>query len=85
MTAPSLIWRSESATAISPIATLFLVTTPQHHWPVEVELVVFCDDGVEESAKQVGKGETSSTYYFHRYKKKEIWNEKRNKYDYLYK
>ena len=85
MTASSLIWRSESATAISPIATLFLVTTPQHHWPVEVELVVFCDDGVEESAKQVGKGETSSTYYFHRYKKKEIWNEKRNKYDYLYK
>ena len=28
MTAPSLILRSESATAISPIATLYLVTTP---------------------------------------------------------
>ena len=28
MTAPPLILRSESATAISPIATLYLVTTP---------------------------------------------------------
>ena len=31
--------------------------------------MVFCDDGVEESANKVGKGETFSTYYFHRYKK----------------
>ena len=31
--------------------------------------MLFCDDGVEKSANKVGKGETSSTYYFHRYKK----------------
>ena len=60
------------ATAIRPIATLYLVTTPQHHWPVEVELVVFCDDGVEESANEVGKEEKSLTYYFYRYKKKKF-------------
>ena len=31
--------------------------------------MLFFDDGVEGSANKVGKGETSSTYYFHRYKK----------------
>ena len=34
--------------------------------------MVFCDDGVEESANKVDKGETSSTYYFHRYKKRKF-------------
>ena len=34
--------------------------------------MVFCDDGVEESANKIGKGETSSTYYFHRYEKKKF-------------
>ena len=31
---------------------------------VEVEFVVFCDDGVEESVNKVGKGETSSILLF---------------------
>ena len=34
--------------------------------------VVFCDDGVEDSANKFDKGETSSTYYFHRYKKRKF-------------
>ena len=34
--------------------------------------MVFCDDDVEESANKVGKEETSSTYYFHRYKKRKF-------------
>ena len=39
--------------------------------------MVFCDDGVEESANEVDKGETSSTYHFHRYKKKMKFEMKR--------
>ena len=34
--------------------------------------MVFCDDGVGEPANEVGKGATSSTYYFHRYKKRKF-------------
>ena len=34
--------------------------------------MLFRDDGVEGSANKVCKGETSSTYYFHRYKKRKF-------------
>ena len=34
--------------------------------------MVFCDDAVEEFANKVGKEETSSTYYYHRYKKRKF-------------
>ena len=34
--------------------------------------MLFRDDGVEGSANKVCKGETFSTYYFHRYKKRKF-------------